>query len=271
MPKSLTSPEPPVVLTIAGSDSGGAAGLQADLRAFAALGVYGTCAVTAVTAQNSVAVTAVHPIPVPIVKAQLIAALADYGAAAVKTGFLGRADLIAGVAEVLAAAQRPYLVVDPILVNYRGDPLFDDDVVAAYRDHLLPLATIITPNRREAELLTATAIDNAATAESAARALVAAGAGNALLTGVLLAGDNFGDLLAGDAGLVTLPATRLPTANTHGSGDTLSAAIAAHLARGMRLPTAVRRAHAFTQRAIARSASWHLGAGHGPVWPAANN
>jgi hydroxymethylpyrimidine/phosphomethylpyrimidine kinase len=168
--------QPVKVLTIAGSDSGGAAGLQADLKTFTLLGVYGMSVVTAVTAQNSVAVTAVHPLPADFVAAQLDAVLSDYGAAAVKTGFIGREELVEIIADRLAAYATPNRLVDPVLVNHRGEAMFGSAMADAYRRHLLPLADLLTPNRREAELLLNRPVTTLSEAAEAARRLADQGA-----------------------------------------------------------------------------------------------
>jgi hydroxymethylpyrimidine kinase/phosphomethylpyrimidine kinase len=252
------------VLTIAGSDSGGAAGLQADLKTFTALGVYGMSVVTVVTAQNSLRVEAVHPLPAEFVAAQLEAVLSDYGAAAVKTGFIGRTDLVRVIAQVLGGHKGLSLVVDPVLVNHRGETMFPDEVVDVYRHHLLPLAYLVTPNRREAELLTGTPVNNVPAMAAAARTIQRLGATAVLITG-LRDGDDVVDVLFDGREIDELRAPWIETTNTHGSGDTLSAAITAFLAQGQTLPEAVVQARRFSRAAIAAAVDWRLGAGHGPV------
>ncbi len=258
--------EPVKILTIAGSDSGGAAGLQADLKAWAALGVYGMSVVTVVTAQNSVAVTAVHPLPPDFVAAQLDAVLTDYGAAAVKTGFLGRVDLIQTIAAKLRQYHLGNIVIDPVLVNHKGQAMFPPDVTRAYIDHLLPLADLITPNRREAELLTGLPVNSLAEMETAVPHLHTLGPKNILLKGGH-EGDELVDLFFDGRSPIQLRSPHIDTPNTHGSGDTLSAAVCAYLAKGKGMETAVHHAHQFTQQAIQRAAHWQLGHGHGPVAP----
>lgn len=264
----LNNPIP--LLTIAGSDSGGAAGLQADLKTWTALGAYGMSAITAVTAQNSARVVAVHYLPPEFVAAQIDAVLSDYGAAAIKTGFLGRVAIIEAVAERLAhwrdsaPPDKPIaLVVDPVLVNHRGEAMFGPEVVAAYRDRLLPLADLITPNVAEASLLWGNASDGPRTI---ADALVLV---RRLPSAVLLKGlrrDNaIIDLHWDGHDARELSRPRIDTANTHGSGDTLSAAICAFHARGHDWVEAIELACAFTHAAIRRGANWRLGAGHGPL------
>lgn len=258
--------EPIKVLTIAGSDSGGAAGLQADLKTWAALGVYGMSVVTVVTAQNSVAVTAVHPLPPDFVAAQLDAVLSDYGAVAVKTGFLGRVDLIQTIAAKLRQYQIGSIVIDPVLVNHKGQAMFPPEVTQAYIDHLLPLADLLTPNRREAELLTGFPVNSLAEMATAVPHLHTLGPQNILLKGGR-DGDELVDLFFDGRSPIQLRSPTIDTPNTHGSGDTLSAAVCAYLAKGEGLETAVHHAHQFTQQAIQRAAHWQLGHGHGPVAP----
>ncbi len=254
--------EPVKLLTIAGSDSGGAAGLQADLKTWTALGAYGMSAITAVTAQNSARVSGIAYMTPAFVAQQIDAVLSDYGAAAVKTGFLGRVDIITAVALVLRRWQPDHVVVDPVLVDHTGRELFGPEVTAAYRDQLLPLATLVTPNRREAALLAG----QSAPADSPAVAgrLLQLGARAVLLKGAGAEAAQV-DWLVSGATAVAFPVDAIATPNTHGSGDTLSAAIAAYLASGLDLETAVARARQFTHAAIARAATWRLGAGHGPL------
>jgi hydroxymethylpyrimidine/phosphomethylpyrimidine kinase len=261
----MTSADTPAkVLTIAGSDSGGAAGLQADLKTFTALKVYGMSAITAVTAQNSVRVAAVHYLPADFLAAQLDAVLSDYGAAAAKTGFIGRVDLIETIANRIAAYSLPYLVVDPVLVNHKGDAMFGPAVTQAYHNHLLPLAWLIAPNRPEAALLAETPVDNLAGMETAARAIHHLGPRHVLIKGGR-DGDDILDLLYDGQQFTWFRSPYLDTPNTHGSGDTLSAAITAYLAQGMETVAAVHHAHYFTTTAIQAAAFWQLGAGHGPL------
>lgn len=257
------SNEPAKALTIAGSDSGGAAGLQADLKTFTALGVYGMSVITAVTAQNSREVRAVHYLPAGFVAAQIEAVLSDYGAGAIKTGFIGNADLIAEIAGTLAGFGPPPLVVDPVLVNHRGEPMFGDDVPAAYLGHLAPIARLITPNTREAGLLAGMTVDSMEAAGRAAAAIRQSGVAAALITG-MVAGEEVIDLLD-DGKQQIFRSPRIMTRNTHGSGDTLSAAVTASLAQGKDLLTAVEQARAFTRRAIRRAVGWRMGGGHGPL------
>ncbi len=260
---------PPIVLSIAGSDSGGAAGLQADLKTWTALGVYGMSAVTVVTAQNSVRVERVAFQPPDLVAAQIDAVLSDYGAAAIKTGFLGRVELIEVVAERLAfwrerLAPRPFILVDPVLVNHRGEPMFPPEVTAAVRERLFPPADLVTPNRHEAALLAGRPLPVLEDGEELARFLASLGAARVLLKG-LERGKEKVDALwdGGDVTLLGQPV--IDTENLHGSGDTLSAAICVFAAKGLPLLDAIKQAQGYTHAAIGRGASWRLGAGHGPL------
>ncbi|MCA9966255.1 MAG: bifunctional hydroxymethylpyrimidine kinase/phosphomethylpyrimidine kinase [Anaerolineales bacterium] len=264
--------EPVKVLTIAGSDSGGAVGLQADLRTFAALGAHGLCGVTVVTAQNSWGVTAVHALPPPFLAAQLDAVFSDYatvgdGIGAVKTGFLARVELIEQVAAKLSEYNARNIVVDPVLVNYQGVPMFPLEVVAAYREKLLPLATAVSPNRHELLLLTGQKPQAELTlvqAETAVLRLHTLGPRTVLAKG-LRDGATMVDLFYDGHEMTQLRSPWLPTDNRKGSGDTLSAALAVFLARGIGKKTAVLHAHQFTQTALAHAANWQIGHGAGPL------
>jgi len=262
--------QPVPLLTIAGSDSGGAAGLQADLKTWAALGAYGMSAVTAVTAQNSARVAAVHFLPPELVAAQIDAVLSDYGAAAIKTGFLGQVEIVKVVADRLAfwrrareLPTRPIVVVDPVLVNYRGEPLFSPAVAAAYHAWLFPLADLITPNAAEAALLGFAHVDKRETA--AEKAGLSPVVPRILVKGARRTGGTITDLYVDGDRRLELSQPRIDTLNTHGSGDTLSAALCYYVAHGDDWPAAVRRARTFTLDAIARGADWRLGEGHGPL------
>ena len=267
------------LLTIAGSDSGGAAGLQADLKTWAALGprVYGMSAVTAVTAQNSARVEAVHFLPPEMVAAQIDAVLSDYGAAGIKTGFLGRADIIEAVADRLAywktsevfrkpqRSQPLIIVIDPVLVNHRGEAMFGPEVAAAYRHKLLPLADLITPKIRELIELHDVVTDRPTPTHAQLWPYLADLGPRALLTGRRASDALMEDLFWDGEQLHRLPTPRVDTQNLHGSGDTLSAAICAYRALGHDWLDAIRQAQAFTHAAIRRGAGWRLGAGHGPL------
>ncbi|TGN51573.1 bifunctional hydroxymethylpyrimidine kinase/phosphomethylpyrimidine kinase [Paracoccus liaowanqingii] len=260
-------------MTIAGSDSGGGAGIQADLKTFSALGCYGASVITALTAQNTRTVTMIEPASPAMIAAQMAAVFDDLDIRAVKLGMLGDARAIATVAEGLRGRDLP-LVLDPVMVAKSGDTLLPDDAIATLRDLLLPRATLLTPNLPEAARLldTTPATTEAQMAEQGA-ALRALGPRAVLMKGGHAAGPVCTDLLVTAAGITRLTAPRLPTRNTHGTGCTLSAAIAAGLARGLDLPEAVALAHGYLQRAIAAADGLRVGSGHGPVhhfhavWP----
>ena len=257
----------PIALTIAGSDSSGGAGIQADLKTFTALGVYGASVLTALTAQNTRGVTGVHTPPAAFVRAQIDAVLDDLDVAAIKTGMLANGEIVTAVAEALAARKPMPLVVDPVMVATSGDRLLDPAAVAAVQHRLIPLATLITPNLPEAAALLGVArASSIAAMEEQARALLGFGCRAVLVKGGHGTGNDAVDVLVTAAGEVThLAAPRIATRNTHGTGCTLSAAIAALLATGTALPEAVRRAKAFLGEALAHGATLRIGNGSGPV------
>ena len=245
-------------LTIAGSDSSGGAGIQADLKTFHRLGVYGQSAVTLITAQNTRGVTAVHLLPVELVLGQIEAVLSDIGARAVKTGALGSPALIEAVADRLRGLRTP-LVVDPVLISKHGHALAGPEAVAALQA-LLPLATVVMPNWHEAAALSGRPIADMAQARDAARALVDGGVRAVLMKG---GGESADDLLVTPQGEVVLPGLRVPTRNVHGTGCTYSAALTANLAKGLPLAEAALHAKAFIAHAIVTAPG--LGEGYGPV------
>jgi len=254
-----------VALTIAGSDSGGGAGLQADLKTFAAHGVFGTSVVTAVTAQNTAEVLGVHVVDPGFVDLQIDAVLSDLPVGAVKTGMLASTDTVAVVARWAAEGRLPNLVVDPVLVASTGRPLLGDGGAASYVRLLLPHAFVVTPNIREAALLTGAPVDDVEGMTRAAHRLAETGARVVVIKGGHLAGDRAPDVVLVDGKLHVLDGPRLQSHNDHGTGCTLSAATAAHLARGAEPLTALAEAKKFVTAAIAGSATWRLGAGHGPL------
>ena len=260
-----------IALTVAGSDSGGGAGIQADLKAFSALGVYGASVLTAITAQNTRTVAAVHPVPVEIVAAQLDAIFDDLAVGAVKIGMLGEPEVIAAVAQALTsralAGRGVPVVLDPVMIAKSGDALLADSAVAALRHDLLPLADLLTPNLPEAaRLLEVAEAASEAEMEAQGRALLALGPKAVLMKGGHAKGSRCVDLLVtGDGAALRLEAPRQATRNTHGTGCTLSAAIAAGLAKGQDLETAVRAAHGYLQGAIAAADGLAIGSGRGPV------
>jgi hydroxymethylpyrimidine/phosphomethylpyrimidine kinase len=243
------APSPVCCLTIAGSDSGGGAGIQADLKTFATLGVHGTSAVTALTAQNTRGVTAIHPVPVKHLHTELAAVFDDFDIAAVKTGMLGDVRTVRCVARELARRQPRWLVVDPVMIATSGARLLDRDAVRVLIDRLIPLADVLTPNLPEAEALTGIAIRHAGDGERAAEKLRAFGASAVLLKGGHGRGREVIDHWFDARGSFATRNRKLPF-DAHGTGCTLSAALAAELAKGRAPRTASRRAIAFVQRAL---------------------
>jgi hydroxymethylpyrimidine/phosphomethylpyrimidine kinase len=265
----VSTETPPVALTIAGSDSGGGAGVQADLLTFASLGVHGTSAVTALTAQNTVGVTGVHVPPVDFLVAQVDAVLDDLPVAAVKTGMLATEEVVRAVAALAAAGRLPRLVVDPVLVSSTGARLLDPGAERAYTEDLFPHALVITPNTREAAALLGRAVVTVDDAGAAARDLAALGPRWVVVKGGHLADDR-GDAVdvvydaASDA-VTGLRAPRVATVNDHGTGCTFAAATAARLAAGADVGDALAVAKRFVHAGLVSSAGWRLGGGHGPV------
>ena len=254
----------PIALTIAGSDSGGGAGIQADLKTFAALGAHGASAITAITAQNTVDVTDVFELPPRLVRAQIDAVVSDLGVDAAKTGMLSSAEIIEAVAAAVEAHAITKLVVDPVMVAKGGARLLRDDAVGALRSRLLPLAAVLTPNIPEAEVLLGHPVRSLDERREAARELLALGPRAVVVKGGHAEGAAV-DVYWDGSELVELIANRIETANTHGSGCVFSAAIAARLAAGRLAVDAVRDAKQFITNAI--EFSLELGHGHGPVNP----
>ena len=254
------------VLTIAGSDSGGGAGIQADLKTFAALGCYGMTAITALTAQNTVGVQAIHAVPPEFLRAQLASVLDDIGVDAVKIGMLHTPEVVRTVAWAIGHYGLQRVVLDPVMVATSGDRLIAEETVEVLVRELFPLATVVTPNLDEAALLIGSAIEGADALEDAGRSLLAMGARAALVKGGHLAGDEVVDLLVqpGQPSL-RLASQRIASRNVHGTGCTLSSAIAAHLAQGLALDVAVQRSRDYILRAIAEGAAVQTGQGHGPL------
>ena len=258
---------PPAALTIAGSDSGGGAGVQADLKTFAAHRVHGTSALTAVTAQNTVGVRGVVALDPEFVRQQVEAVLEDFEVRSVKTGMLAHAGIVCAVAGLAAGGRLPRLVVDPVLVSSTGHRLLEPDGVDAYLTRLLPHALVATPNLREAAVLGRTTVEELAplrARQAVAEEIRRTGARYVVVKGGHLT-DSAEDVVAGPEGVLVLPGPRVPTGNDHGTGCSLSAAIAANLARGADVLDAIRGGKAFVARALAGSAGWRLGAGHGPI------
>ncbi|MGK5742831.1 bifunctional hydroxymethylpyrimidine kinase/phosphomethylpyrimidine kinase [Micromonospora sp. URMC 103] len=252
---------PPTVLTIAGSDSGGGAGIQADLKVFAALGAYGTSVLTAVTAQNTRGVDAVLPLPPGTVTDQVESVLADFTVRAVKTGMLGSPAVADAVATAARAGRLPHLVVDPVLVATSGHRL---GVVAAV-ERLLPYAQVATPNCAEAAAITGRPVTTVEEMVTAAEALAAGGPAHVVVTGGDLADGEAVDVLHGGGVTTVLRTPRVDTRHTHGTGCSFSAAIAVRLALGDPVPAAVAAAKEYVTRALAGGRDWKLGAGRGPL------
>ena len=252
----------PRAMTIAGSDSGAGAGIQADLKTFASLGVYGTSVVTAITAQNTLGVTRVHEVPVEMVAAQIEAVISDIGTDSVKTGMLFSKDIIETVARELAHFRVDRLVVDPVMVAKSGDRLLMEDAVAAMRSSLLPLATVVTPNIPEAEALVETRIESPEDRRRAADKIVGMGAKAVVIKGGHLSGPAV-DLFYDGREFREFNSPRIDSRNTHGTGCTFASAIAAGLAKGMELVEAVASAKEYVTEAI--RSSFDVGQGHGPL------
>ena len=263
--------QPLVVLSIAGSDSGGGAGIQADLRTFAALGMHGTTAVTATTAQNTLGVSDVAAVSATHLRAQIECVLDDFVVAAVKTGMLATTELIGEVATLAREGRLPHLVVDPVFASTSKHSLVTDGGIAAYRSLLLPHAFVVTPNLREAALLLGIDqqdIASVADMEEVGRTLRSFGAQNVLVKGGHLGdagADHAPDVLVTAEGTHVFDGPRITTANDHGTGCSLSAAICVHLAHGVPLSDACRLAKAFVANALEGAATWQLGRGRGPL------
>ncbi len=252
------------VLIIAGSDSGGGAGVQADIKTVTALGGYAMSALTAITVQNTLGVSAIHPVPEDIVRAQIEAVVSDLGADVWKIGMLGSAALTRVVARAYRdlGAGAP-LVLDPVMIAKGGAALLEADAIEVLRDELLPLAALITPNAPEAEALTGLSVTDAAGQAEAGARLIARGARAALVKGGHIAGETIHDVLVDADGVETFSSARIETRATHGTGCTLGSAIATGLAQGWALKDAIIRARAYLRGAILHAPG--LGAGHGPL------
>ena len=255
------------VLIIAGSDSGGGAGIQADIKAVTMMGGYAATAITAITVQNTLGVHGVLPLPLDLIEAQARAVLNDIGADAIKTGMLGSIEVVERVASILDGATVP-AIVDPVMIAKGGSPLLEDRAVAAVRDLMVPRAALLTPNAPEAEALTGIAVADIDGQRRAGEALLALGARAVLMKGGHIAGATVIDLLLTPTGETVLEGERVETRHTHGTGCTLASACAAGLALGRPLEVAVAQAWAYVAEAIRRAPG--LGAGHGPLdhgWP----
>ena len=255
------------VLAVAGSDSGGGAGIQADIKAISATGSYASSAVTAVTVQNTLGVSEVCPIPPYIVSAQIKAVLSDIGADAVKTGMLHSSATIEAVADVLSEFRVRNIVADPVMVSTSGHRLMEEDAVSVMKSRLFPLARIITPNIPEAEILSGSRIDSVADMNRVARSLAVPERMSVLLKGGHMEGDTVCDVLfdAENDRLVEFRAEKVQTINTHGTGCTLSSALASFLAHRYTLVEAVRLSREYLREAILSGSRYRIGSGHGPV------
>ena len=260
---------PPIALTIAGSDSGGGAGIQADLKTFSALGVYGASVLTALTAQNTREVRAIHDVGAEFIAAQMDCVFDDLRVQAIKIGMLSQTEVIETIAERLADKTDIPLVLDPVMVAKSGDPLLHPQAIDSLRDRLLPMATLITPNLPEAAMLLDIAEPKTRQQmQDAAKALLDFGARGVLMKGGHLHDSDVGestDFFLSRSTELWLPAKRIDTPNTHGTGCTLSSAIAAGLAKGQNLESAVREAKVYISEAIVASGHLQIGSGHGPV------
>jgi hydroxymethylpyrimidine/phosphomethylpyrimidine kinase len=261
----LPPPEVPRALTVAGSDSGGGAGIQADLKTFQALSVWGMSAVTAVTVQNTKGVEGYEELSPRVVGDQVRAVVTDIGVDAAKTGMLASRPIIEAVAEALTELRVPNLVVDPVFMSKHGHPLLAEDAVEALRTSILPLATLVTPNLPEAAGLAAMPVRHRGQMEAAGRAILDLGPSAVLVKGGHLETEDATDLLVSQSGVEEIAAERIDTPHTHGTGCVLSAAITARLARGDRLEDAVREGKAFVTEAI--RAHLEIGQGIGPIDP----
>ena len=253
------------VLIVAGSDSGGGAGIQADLRTVSALGGYGMTAVTALTAQNTLGVFGIHPVPPDFVVRQMRVVLDDIGADAIKIGMLGSAEIVVAVAGVLDDFPTIPVVLDPVMISTSGSALLDEAGVGALKTRLVSKALLLTPNLKEAGALTGIAVGDPRSMEQAAERLLGLGVRNVLIKGGHLEGDMLIDLLVGQIGRAEFRHSRIETPHTHGTGCTLASAIAVGLARGLAVEEAAGRAHDYVQRAIAEAPGF--GHGHGPLGP----
>ena len=255
------------VLTIAGSDSGGGAGIQADIKAISAMGCYAASAITAVTVQNTIGVQAVHPVPLDILEGQIDSVLSDIGADAIKIGMLHSAEVVNLVADLLEKYGIRNIVLDPVMVSTSGHRLIEEDAVEVIKSRLMPLSRVITPNIPEAEILAGCRISSEDDFDEIARKLSDNGKISVLLKAGHLEGESLVDYFynAEDGSMTRLPSKRVNTVNTHGTGCTLSSAFAASLAKGEELTTAARSAKAYIEQAIISGADYEIGSGHGPV------
>lgn len=263
----MSSKKYPTVLTIAGSDSGGGAGIQADIKAISAMGCYAASAITAITVQNTVGVQAVHPVPLDILAGQIDAVLSDIGADAIKIGMLHSAEVVNLVAEKIEQYGIKNVVLDPVMVSTSGHRLIEETAIDSLKSRLMPLARVITPNIPEAEILCGKQIASEKEFAEVAKILSLDNSVSVLLKAGHLTGETLVDYFynAEDGSIALLPSKRVNTRNTHGTGCTLSSAFAAALAKGETLTKAAQSAKQYIQQAIISGAEYQIGKGHGPV------
>ncbi|HHJ09737.1 MAG TPA: bifunctional hydroxymethylpyrimidine kinase/phosphomethylpyrimidine kinase [Bacteroidetes bacterium] len=257
----------PKVLTIAGSDSGGGAGIQADLKTISALGCYGTSAITAVTVQNTLGVSNIHPVPVDIVKEQIEAVLSDIGTDAVKIGMLHSVKIIEAVKNVLKEYKPAFIILDPVMVAASGDKLIEDDTIEVMIKELFPLATVITPNLDEAAIIAGMPVKTQEDMIRAAKKILSYGSRSVLVKGGHLPGNKLFDIFLTnkDSCPLIMENKKIQSHNIHGTGCTLSSAIASLLAKGESLEQAVKKGIVYVHTAIERGKNYKTGNGHGPV------
>ena len=257
----------PKVLTIAGSDSGGGAGIQADLKTISALGCYGTSAITAITVQNTLGVTAIHSVPLEIIEGQIEAVLSDIGTHAIKIGMLHSSDIIRAVKHQLQKYAPRFIVLDPVMIATSGDKLIEDHTIEVMAHELFPLVTLITPNLDEAAIIADMPIESPEEMIRAARKILSYGSNGVLVKGGHLTGDMMIDVFLSnerDEPLI-IENTKIKSTNVHGTGCTLSSAIASYLAKGESLPNAVTKGISYVHAAIDHGKNYHTGSGNGPV------
>lgn len=255
------------VLTIAGSDCSGGAGIQADIKTISALGCYAASAITAVTVQNTCGVSAIHPIPAEYVKSQIEAVMTDIKPEAVKIGMINDVEIVRAIASSIKTYRPKFVVFDPVMVSTSGCKLIEDKAIKAIKNELIPLSTIITPNLKEAIVLTGDNISHAGSMIEAGRKILNYGCHSVLVKGGHLDGDDMCDVLCinGDSNPYTFTARKIDSHNTHGTGCTLSSAIATNLALGYTLQEAVNRAKEYVYKGILTGKDIHIGNGHGPL------
>lgn len=254
------------VLTIAGSDSGGGAGIQADLKTFSALGCYGASAITAVTAQNTLGVSAIHPVPADMVQAQVSAVLEDIKPLAIKIGIIPNADQVRAISEILSIYPKTPVILDPVMVSTSGFQLIENDAIHVLQWELFPLSHLVTPNIDEAEILTAIEIHTVHDMKEAAKQILQTGCKAVLIKGGHMKGPDLYDVYLDQTGAEQIfCSTAIQTPNTHGTGCTLSAAIAAFVALGYGMPDAIQKAKDFVQQAISAGIDVKTGNGKGPL------